>query len=142
MLPTHMGLAHLNEMLRTGRAQLRFEGRSGYLRSVLDHLHVPLESQVVTFSQASLHGAAVTDSYPRAIFFSDDVAVAWVPQSSTVELAASSRQRRLVFYTLEQSPNQIPRFQERRECLACHKSERTLGVPGLFVLSTRGCSPY
>jgi hypothetical protein len=93
-------VASLNEMLRSGRGQLRFEGRSGYLRSVLDHLHVPVESQVVTFSQASLHGARVTDSYPRAIFFNDDVAVAWAPQSSSLELAAYSRQRGLVFYTL------------------------------------------
>lgn len=126
-------VAELNEMLRTGRAQLRFEGRSGYLGSVLDYLHVPLESQVVTFSQASLHGPRVTDSDPRAIFYNDEVTVAWAPQSPTVELAASSPQRGLVFYTLEQSPH--ARFQERRECLGCHTSERTLGVPGLLVLS-------
>jgi hypothetical protein len=128
-------VAQLNEQVRSGRTQLRFEGRSGYLRSVLDHLHVPLESQVVTFSQASLHGPDVTDSYPRAIFFSDDVYVAWAPLSPTLEVAASSRQRGLVFYTLDQSRNEAPRFQERGECLACHRSERTLGVPGLFVLS-------
>jgi hypothetical protein len=127
-------VAVLNETLRTSRAQLRFEGRSGYLRSVLEQLHVPVESQVVTFSQASLHGAHVTDSYPRAIFFSDDVAVAWAPQSSSLELAAYSPHRGLVFYTLEQSPN-VRRFEERRDCLACHKTERTLGVPGLLVLS-------
>ena len=127
-------VASLDAMLRTGRAQLRFEERSGYLRSVLDHLHVPVESQVVTFSQASLHGARVTDSYPRAIFFNDEIAVAWAPQSSSLELAAYSRQRGLVFYTLEQS-HDAPRFEERRDCLACHKTERTLGVPGLLVLS-------
>jgi hypothetical protein len=127
-------VASLEDMLRAGRAQLRFEGRSGYLRSVLDRLHVPVESQVVTFSQASLHGARVTDSYPRAIFFSDDVAVAWAPQSSTVELAAYSRERGVVFYTLLQSGS-APRFEERRDCVACHKTQRTLGVPGFLVLS-------
>jgi hypothetical protein len=121
-------------MLGTGRAQLRFEGRSGYLRSVLDRLNVPVESQVVTFSQASLHGGRVTDRDPRAIFFNDDVAVAWAPQSSSLELAAFSRQRGLVFYTLEQSRT-APRFEERRDCLSCHKTDRTAGVPGLLVLS-------
>ena len=127
-------VASLDEMLRTGRAQLRSEGRSGYLRSVLDQLNVPVESQVVTFSQVSLNGARVTDAYPRAIFFSDDVTIAWAPQSSSLELAAFSQQRGLVFYTLEQSRN-VPRFEERRDCLACHKTEQTLGVPGLLVLS-------
>jgi hypothetical protein len=102
---------------------------------VLDQLHVPVESQVVTFSQASLHGARVTDSDPRAIFFSDNMAVAWAPQSSSLELAAYSQRRGLVFYTLEQSRN-VPRFEERRDCLACHQTERTLGVPGLLVLSS------
>ena len=127
-------VASLDALLRTGRAQLRFEGRSGYLRSVLDHLNVPVESQVVTFSQASPHGGRVTDTAPRAIFFSDDVAVAWAPQSSTVELAAYSRQRGVVFYTLEQSRN-APHIEERRDCVVCHKTERTLGVPGWLVLS-------
>ena len=127
-------VASLDGMLRTGRPQLRFEGRSGYLRSVLDQLKVPVESQVVTFSQASLHGARVTDSYPRAIFFNDDVAVAWAPQSSSLEVAAFSQQRGLVFYTLEQSRN-VARFEERRDCLTCHKTDKTVGVPGLLVLS-------
>ena len=124
----------LSELLRTGRAQLRFEGRSGYLRSVLDQLNVPVESQVVTFSQASLHGARVTDSYPRAIFFNDNVAVAWAPQSSSLEVAAFSQRRGLVFYALEQSRN-VARFEERQDCLACHKTDKTSGVPGLLVLS-------
>jgi hypothetical protein len=134
----------LNEQLMTGRTQLQFEGRSGYLRDLLHQLHIPLDSQVVTFSQASLHGADVTEEYPRAIFFSDDIAVAWTPRSSTVELTAWSPQRGVVFYTLDQVPHQRARFEERRECVACHRSDRTLGVPGLLVLSasrTSGAAP-
>ena len=40
-------VARLNARLREGTAQLRFTGESGYLRSVLDALHIPVESQLL-----------------------------------------------------------------------------------------------
>lgn len=129
-------VAALNRALRTGRATLRFGPRHGYLPSVLNLLGVPRESQVVTFSQASLHGPLISDMYPRAIFFDDEVAVAWVPGAPTIEVAAYSPARGPVFYTLAQSTRQIPQFEENAACLACHKSPRTLDVPGLLVLSS------
>ncbi|MBI4263301.1 MAG: hypothetical protein HY657_02900 [Acidobacteria bacterium] len=129
-------VVELNRALRTGRATLGFGPRHGYLPSVLDLLGVPRASQVVTFSQASLHGPLISDMYPRAIFFNDDVAVAWVPGAPTIEVAAYSPARGPVFYTLAQSTRQIPQFEEDAACLACHQSPRTLDVPGLLVLSS------
>lgn len=129
-------VATLNAGLQAGQAALKLGGREGYLLSVLDRLNVPLESQVVTFSQASLHGSVISDMYPRAIYFNEDVAVAWAPGAPTIEVVAHSPRRGLVFYSLDQSADTTPLFKEESRCLTCHKSARTLDVPGLMVLST------
>src|SRR5262245_56364851 len=39
----------LNKRLDAGAARLQFSGRSGYLRSVLDALKVPIDSQLLVF---------------------------------------------------------------------------------------------
>jgi hypothetical protein len=41
----------------------------------------------------------------------------------------------VIFYELPQSPTVPPRFRRNNECLACHLSWETLGVPGLMVQS-------
>src|SRR5262245_4779240 len=43
----------LDAKLRSGSTRLRFEGPQGYLRSVLDALNVPVDSQVAVFSKTS-----------------------------------------------------------------------------------------
>src|SRR5262249_59645086 len=41
----------------------------------------------------------------------------------------------VVFYTMDQGAGSKPRIDRRDECLQCHASSGTLGVPGLFVRS-------
>mgnify|MGYP003310355816 FL=1 len=41
-----------------------------------------------------------------------------------------------VFYSLPQTPADTPQFTRNDQCLACHLTWDTLGVPGLQVLST------
>ena len=40
------------------------------------------------------------------------------------------------FYTVDQTQTAAPRLDRAHACETCHRSERTLGVPGLLVLST------
>ena len=128
-------VADLNRRLDDGSASLVFEGRSGYLRSALDALEIPVESQVLVFSPTSFQEEHVDFDNPRAVFFADDVAMAWVRGAEVLELAAQDRRQGTIFYTLEQMPGEAPRFRRRETCLACHLSWDTLGVPGLQVLS-------
>jgi len=130
-------VARLNRAIENGTVRLTpGTEESGYLRSVLEALHVPVESQVAVFSKTSLEGALINVSNPRTIFFGDAVAVGWVRGSSMLELAAEDPQQGVIFYTLDQQPVGRPQFKRDDECLACHLSWETLGVPGLFVLST------
>jgi hypothetical protein len=124
----------LNQRMRQGTAELRFDNRAGYLRSVLDALDVPVESQVAVFSKTSLQLQRIEPTNPRTIFFNDSVAVAWV-RGGFIELASVDPQQGVLFYSLEQRPAGKPQIARRRDCLGCHISEVILGVPGMIIRS-------
>ena len=84
------------------RVQLTFEGRSGFLRSALDALQIPVDSQLLVFSRASLQGKQISEQNPRALFFNDRVALGWVRGGDIIEVAAHDESAGVVFYTLDQ----------------------------------------
>src|SRR5687767_10177066 len=53
IVPRTDPVARLSERLLAGTATLAFEGPSGYLRSLLDALDIPVESQIAVFSKTS-----------------------------------------------------------------------------------------
>jgi hypothetical protein len=112
-----------------------FNPVSGYLGSLLEYLRIPSESQILVFSSASFQAKLINQDNPRAIYFNDDVAVAWVRGSSSIEVAAVDAGNGVEFYTLDQSAARKPRFRREDSCLSCHQSRRTFGAPGLFVFS-------
>jgi hypothetical protein len=124
----------LNRKIQQGTAQLRFEDRAGYLRSVLAALDVPVESQIAVFSKTSLQAERIEPKNPRTIFFNDSVAVAWV-RGGFIELASVEPEQGVIFYMLDQRPAAKPEFIRRDDCLRCHLSEVTLGVPGMMIRS-------
>jgi hypothetical protein len=124
----------LNQRLREGNVELRFENRAGYLRSVLDALDVPVESQIAVFSKTSLQLQRIEPANPRTIFFNDSVAVAWV-RGGFIELASIDPQQGAMFYSLEQRPERKPQIVPRPDCLGCHISDVILGVPGMIIRS-------
>ncbi|MYK89664.1 MAG: hypothetical protein F4018_15750 [Acidobacteria bacterium] len=125
-------VAQLNARLRTGEATLSFDARRGFLTAVLDALDVPVESQTLVFSKTSLQSDFIGPDNPRAIYFNDDVAVAWIRGAPAIELAALDPQQGVMFYALSQR-RRARGFQRPRSCLECHVSDETLGVPGLAV---------
>jgi hypothetical protein len=139
--PVHNPIAELNGQLRDGEVHLEFEDQSGYLRSVLRALEIPIESQVAVFSQTSFQAPMITSANPRAIYFSDSTAAAWVRGAEVIEVATHDRQQGAVFYVLQQEPTEVPQFRRNDGCLSCHLSWETLGVPGFQVLSTAPLSP-
>jgi hypothetical protein len=131
---THDPIATLNDEIEAGRVRLQFGGEQGYLRSVLDALKVPVESQMMTFAKTSVQAPLINPGNPRALFFNDSVAVGWVP-GGFVELAAQDPQQGVIFYTLEQRQTDKPQFDRRDDCLLCHDSNEAAGVPGMLLRS-------
>jgi hypothetical protein len=133
--PVDDPVSRLNRKIETGEVRIARAGTSGYLRSVLQALDVPVESQTVVFSLTSSQADLITPRNPRAVFFGDSVAVGWVRGGAVLEVAAQDAQQGMIFYSLDQQ-NDTPRFKRNDECLACHLSWDTLAVPGLMVFST------
>src|SRR6476660_4633938 len=52
----------LNARLQSGETKLAFEDRSGYLRAVLEALHLPIDSQIAVFSKTSLQKPLIRPS--------------------------------------------------------------------------------
>ena len=126
----------LNKQLEASTARLAFRGRSGYLESVVEALKLPIESQLLVFSNGSLQGRQISPDNPRAIFFSDDLQLGWVRDADVIELAAQDANRGVVFYTLDQEEVANPRFERATFCLGCHMTGDTFGVPGLLMFSS------
>jgi hypothetical protein len=133
--PTTDAVAALNEKLQNGSASLTFSPTNGYLQSVLDAFKVPVESQALVFSQSSFQAPLINVLNPRAIYFADTVSVGWVRGGRILEVAAHDPAQGVIFYELEQKQSSSPRFVRNNDCLACHLSWETRGVPGLLVQS-------
>lgn len=128
-------VSQLNLKIQQGEVHLKFDDSQGYLRSVLDALNVPIESQMVVFSKTSVQMARINPSNPRSLFFNDSVTVGWVRGGPIVELATEDPKQGVIFYTLDQRPTDQPQFTRNDQCLSCHESYSSLGVPGMLVRS-------
>jgi hypothetical protein len=133
--PTTDAGTALNRKLDAGTVALKFEKDNGYLRSVLAALDVPVESQMLVFSQTSFQGPKINFHNPRAIYFNDTVAVGWVRGGEVLEITAHDPRQGVIFYSIDQKPVARPRLTRNNQCLACHLSWETLGVPGLTIQS-------
>jgi hypothetical protein len=127
-------IAKLAARLARGEARLEYKAGRGYLDSLLANLGIDPASQTLVFSRTSLQSRRIKPETPRAIYFNDDVYVAFV-QDGPIEIASADPQLGVVYYLLEQtvSPNTFERQSDR--CLACHDSYSLSGggVPRFIV---------
>ncbi len=126
-------VAGLNRRLAAGEARLRFDPAHGYLESALEALGVPVASQVLVYSQTSFQAPLIRFDQPRAIFFTDEVAVGWVPGGDVLEVSALDPRQGTIYYQLAQTADGTPAFTRNDRCLACHISWDTRAVPGPLV---------
>ena len=129
-------VAQLAKKLESGQAELSYDEDFGYLKSVLEALDVPVSSQTLVFSKTSLQLHRISPRRPRALYFNDDVYVGYCQNGDVLEFSATDAKQAAIFYTLKQSPEDQPRFvRDRGNCLSCHASSRTQGVPGYLIRS-------
>jgi len=132
--PPRDPIAHLSRQIEQGTLHLDFAPANGYLRSLLEALHVPIESQMAVFSKTSLQADRIEPANPRTIFFNDTVAVAWM-RGGFIEMASLDPEQGVIFYTLQQEFREKPQFLRRDDCLRCHITDDTLGIPGMMARS-------
>jgi len=129
-------VSKLQSRMERGDLQLEYSKQLGYLPSLLKALDVPVESQLLVFSKTSLQRHRISPRTPRAIYFNDDVYIGYCRSGDMLEVSAVDPQLGAVFYTLDQKKADAPHFLRQTEnCLVCHSSSRTEGVPGHVVRS-------
>jgi hypothetical protein len=133
---TRTSVDELNRKLADGSATLVYDDKTGYLKSVLELLKIPIESQVLVYTQTSQQARHITMTNPRAIYFNDEASVGYIRGAGMLEIVAQDPQLGPIFYVIHQETGAAQRFGREQQCLRCHLSWDTLGVPGLSVLST------
>lgn len=129
-------IARLAASLESGEKVLAWSEEQGWLPDLLKQLQVSPESQTLVFSKTSLQIRQIAPSNPRAIYFSDDAYLGFVPGGDLIELSAVDPLLGPVFYTLEQQKQERPRIRrDDNQCLTCHATSKTQGVPGYLVRS-------
>jgi hypothetical protein len=126
----------LRQEIARGGVRLEYDAKSGYLAALLRALHIGVDSQILAFSKTSFQAERISPQAPRAIYFNDDVYVAWVQGSEIVEIAAVDPVLGIVFHTLDRGDGETPRFRRQTTlCLECHDSYSLTGggVPRFIV---------
>ncbi len=133
--PAHDLIGALNQQIADGSARVAFDEQTGYLRSVLDALHVPAASQMLVMSKTGIQALYTSPQNPRAIYFNDAVTVGYIRGAPLLELTVQDPEQGVLFYTVEQKAQARPIFERRPACLSCHQTYSTLHVPGLLARS-------
>lgn len=128
--------ARLQKRLAAG--EVRFAGSDrDLLLALLRELKVPVESQVVVFSKTSLQRQRIRPDHPRAIYFSDNAYIGWVP-GGLIEVTTIDPVLGPIFYALDPSSlrsNTPAAFVRDNDCLRCHGGTFVRGIPSIFVRS-------
>jgi hypothetical protein len=127
-------IALLARQLERGEVKLDYSTNGwGYLPSLLTHLGINIDSQVLVFSKTSFQLTKITPKTPRALFFNDSVAVGSVQDGKVFEFTSLDPSQGIIFYTMDVQKNETPRFERRfGECLNCHGPANGLVVSSVF----------
>jgi hypothetical protein len=129
-------VAKLQQQVERGEAKLVYEPEHGYLRSVLDLLRVPIDSQTLVFSKTSFQYPKISPEHPRALYFNDDVYVGSVHEGKAIEIVSFDRMQGAIFYLLDEHKVEHPAFQRAElDCTQCHIAAATRGIPGVLLRS-------
>ena len=123
-------MAQLIRKIESGTVRLEWDVKWGWLPAFQKALGVDSSSQTLVFSKTSLQREHIHPANPRAIFFGDDIYLGYIPGSPLVEVSEVDPRLGAIFYAVEQKPTEKPVIQRIDNCLECHASSRTMGVPG------------
>ena len=134
--PLHDRCTALDAALQSGRFPIDPSNPKALLRRILAELAVPEASQVLVFSKTSVQKDRIAPSNPRAVYFSDDTYVGWVP-GGLIEFAGLDPHLGPIFYSLntDRPDRATPRLDRSEICMNCHGGSMTNNVPGVMIRS-------
>ena len=128
-------VSKLKRVLESGELQFDRTSEKAFLRSLLKQLGIPESSQLLVFSTTSLQLSLISPSNPRAIYFTEDVYVGFIP-GGRIEIVSIDPDLGGIFYIFDIPRGDSPIKMDRSgRCMNCHASEETGQVPGLVIKS-------
>lgn len=129
-------VALLQKRIDRGEVKLEYEPRHGYLKSVLEKLAIPINSQTLVFSKTSFQYKKISPELPRALYFNDDVYIGQVHDGKVIEVVSFDPVQGAIFYILDEHQADHPVFQRAElDCTQCHVAVGTRNVPGVLLRS-------
>jgi hypothetical protein len=125
----------VQQKITSGELKLNWDDKFGYLPALLEAFGAKKSSQMLVMSKTSLQRRYITPENPRALYFSDDVYLGYIPGAPVMEVSSVDPKLGGTFYFIEQDKVRKPKFVRSNDCLSCHGGQRSLGVPGHFVRS-------
>ncbi|EMI24285.1 hypothetical protein [Rhodopirellula europaea] len=132
-------VSRLIAKIQSKEVRLDYSKPRGHLESLLQALDIPVSSQTLVFSKTSMQVQHISRSNPRAIYFNDDTYVGWVRGSSLVEVSTADSKLGAAFYTVDMKPWRAKMTRSDYDCLGCHATSMTGGLPGHVM---RSVSPF
>jgi hypothetical protein len=129
-------VAKLEKRLERGEFKLHYDSKHGYLKSVLDALHIAVSSQALVFSKTSFQYPQISPAAPRALYYNDDVYVGQVHDGKFLEFVSFDPMQGAIFYVMDEHRDKHPRFERSEvDCIQCHVAPSTKGIPGVMLRS-------
>ncbi len=129
-------VAKLQQRLDSNKSKLVYESEHGYLKSVLQELHIPVDSQTLVFSKTSFQYKKISPDHPRALYFNDDVYIGSVHDGKAIEVVSFDPMQGAIFYLLDEHQVEKPKFERAElDCTQCHIAAGTRGIPGVLLRS-------
>ncbi|MEP7353890.1 MAG: hypothetical protein ABI824_11720 [Acidobacteriota bacterium] len=127
-------VGQLIERVNRGEVKLDYAKDGwGYLSSLLAHLDINKDSQLLVFSKTSFQQSKIGPKTPRAIYFNDNVMVGAVQNGEVFEFASVDPAGDIQYYTMDIAQSGPPKFETQRQlCGSCHNPINPY-VTGLLV---------
>jgi hypothetical protein len=94
-------VAILQKRIDRGEVKLEYEPKHGYLKSVLEKLSIPIDTQTLVFSKTSFQYKKISPEQPRALYFNDDVYIGQVHEGKVIEVVSFDPSQGAIFYILD-----------------------------------------
>jgi len=126
----------LQKRLDAHHTTLQYDEQTGYLKSILKHLNIPVSSQTLVFSKTSFQYKKISQQTPRALYFNDDVYIGYVHDGKAIEAVSFDPSQGAIFYLMDVRKVDKPVFQRAElDCTQCHIAKATREVPGVLLRS-------
>ncbi len=126
----------MKDDLASGKIPLDHRSEKAFVSSLLQALKVPASSQMLVFSATSLQLSLISTRNPRALYFTDDLYVGWVP-GGQIEIVSLDPALGGIYYIFDvpRRPGGALNVDRSNRCMNCHGAADSGWVPGLVLSS-------